>query len=202
METKLKICGIKSHEDVAIINRERPDYCGFIIDFPKSHRSITKDVARELAREVNDSIEKVGVFVNSPIEDVISLLKGGVIDMAQLHGDEDEEYICRVQVESNQPVMKAIIVRDEFDIFRAKESPADMVLLDAGKGSGALFNWDLIQGMNRKYFLAGGLDENNVTKAVHQLHPYALDLSSSLETNGHKDPQKVKRIMDILRRDL
>ena len=199
MKTKIKICGIKSFEDVAIINKELPDYCGFIIDFPKSHRSITKEVARELSKKVNPSIEKVGVFVNSPIEDVVALLKEGVIDMAQLHGDEDEAYIRRVQRESDRPVMKAIIIRDDFDIFRAKESPADLVLLDAGKGSGESFNWDLIFDMNRKYVLAGGLDETNIKKAIEQLHPYALDLSSSLETNGNKDPQKVKNVMDILR---
>ncbi|MCR4673629.1 MAG: phosphoribosylanthranilate isomerase [Lachnospiraceae bacterium] len=200
MKTKIKLCGIKSHEDVAIMNQELPDYCGFIIDFPKSHRSLTKEVARELSKEVSSSITKVGVFVNSPVEDVIGLLNEGIIDMAQLHGDEDEDYIFHVQQETKKPVMKAIIVRDEFDVFRAKESPADYVLLDAGKGSGESFNWNLISDMDREYFLAGGLDETNIKNAIDTLHPFAIDLSSSLETNGDKDPKKVKMIMDIMSR--
>lgn len=201
MKTKIKICGIKSMEDVAILNRELPDYCGFVIDFPRSHRSLTKEVARKLSKEMDSSITKVGVFVNSPIEDVIALLKDGVIDMAQLHGDEDEDYIQLLQKETKQPVMKAFIIRDEFDVFRAKESPADLVLLDAGKGSGELFNWDFIRDMDRNYFLAGGLNESNLKIALRQLHPYGVDLSSSLETNGNKDSEKVKRIMNIFRGD-
>ncbi|MCR5545764.1 MAG: phosphoribosylanthranilate isomerase [Lachnospiraceae bacterium] len=198
MKTKIKLCGIKSIEDVGIMNENLPDYCGFIIDFPKSHRSLTKEVVRELSNKLDPSIKKVGVFVNSPIEDVMMLLEDDVIQMAQLHGDEDEDYIKELQKKTNKPVMKVIIMRDEFDVFRANESPADFVLLDAGKGSGQAFNWDLLKDMKREYFLAGGLHEGNLKKAVVTLRPYAIDLSSSIETDGRKDPQKVKTIMEIM----
>ena len=198
MKTKIKVCGLKSMEDVGIMNEFLPDYCGFIIDFPSSHRSITKQVAENLSKELNPRIKTVGVFVNSPVEDVIELLKRGVIQIAQLHGNEDEDYIHEVQAKTNKPVIKAIIVRDEFDVLRGKSSPADYILLDGGKGSGDVFDWNLIMDIKRDFFLAGGLGEDNLKKAIQTLHPYGVDLSSSLETDGKKDREKIQRIMKIM----
>ncbi len=198
MKTKIKVCGLKSMEDVGIMNEFLPDYCGFIIDFPSSHRSITKQVAENLSKELNPRIKTVGVFVNSPVEDVIELLNCGVIQIAQLHGNEDEDYIHEVQLKTNKPVIKAIIVRDEFDVLRGKSSPADFILLDGGKGSGDVFDWNLIMDIKRDFFLAGGLGEDNLKKAIQTLHPYGVDLSSSLETDGKKDREKIQRIMKIM----
>ncbi len=198
MKTKIKVCGLKSMEDVGIMNEFLPDYCGFIIDFPSSHRSITKQVAENLSKELNPRIKTVGVFVNSPVEDVIELLNRGVIQIAQLHGNEDEDYIHEVQAKTNKPVIKAIIVRDEFDVLRGKSSPADFILLDGGKGSGDVFDWNLIMDIKRDFFLAGGLGEDNLKKAIQTLHPYGVDLSSSLETDGKKDREKIQRIMKIM----
>ncbi len=198
MKTKIKVCGLKSMEDVGIMNEFLPDYCGFIIDFPSSHRSITKQVAENLSKELNPRIKTVGVFVNSPVEDVIELLNRGVIQIAQLHGNEDEDYIHEVQAKTNKPVIKAIIVRDEFDVLRGKSSPADYILLDGGKGSGDVFDWNLIMDIKRDFFLAGGLGEDNLKKAIQTLHPYGVDLSSSLETDGKKDREKIQRIMKIM----
>lgn len=198
MKTKIKVCGLKSMEDVGIMNEFLPDYCGFIIDFPSSHRSITKQVAENLSKELNPRIKTVGVFVNSPVEDVIELLNCGVIQIAQLHGNEDEDYIHEVQAKTNKPVIKAIIVRDEFDVLRGKSSPADFILLDGGKGSGDVFDWNLIMDIKRDFFLAGGLGEDNLKKAIQTLHPYGVDLSSSLETDGKKDREKIQRIMKIM----
>ena len=198
MKTKIKVCGLKSMEDVGIMNEFLPDYCGFIIDFPSSHRSITKQVAENLSKELNPRIKTVGVFVNSPVEDVIELLNLGVIQIAQLHGNEDEDYIHEVQAKTNKPVIKAIIVRDEFDVLRGKSSPADFILLDGGKGSGDVFDWNLIMDIKRDFFLAGGLGEDNLKKAIQTLHPYGVDLSSSLETDGKKDREKIQRIMKIM----
>lgn len=198
MKTKIKVCGLKSMEDVGIMNEFLPDYCGFIIDFPSSHRSITKQVAEKLSKELNPKIKTVGVFVNSPVEDVIELLNKGVIQIAQLHGNEDEDYIHEVQAKTNKPVIKAIIVRDEFDVLRGKSSPADFILLDGGKGSGDVFDWNLIMDIKRDFFLAGGLGEDNLKKAIQTLHPYGVDLSSSLETDGKKDREKIQRIMKIM----
>lgn len=198
MKTKIKVCGLKSMEDVGIMNEFLPDYCGFIIDFPSSHRSITKQVAENLSKELNPRIKTVGVFVNSPVEDVIELLNRGVIQIAQLHGNEDEDYIHEVQAKTNKPVIKAIIVRDEFDVLRGKSSPADYILLDGGKGSGDVFDWNMIMDIKRDFFLAGGLGEDNLKKAIQTLHPYGVDLSSSLETDGKKDREKIQRIMKIM----
>ena len=198
MKTKIKVCGLKSMEDVGIMNEFLPDYCGFIVDFPSSHRSITKQVAENLSKELNPRIKTVGVFVNSPVEDVIELLNIGVIQIAQLHGNEDEDYIHEVQAKTNKPVIKAIIVRDEFDVLRGKSSPADFILLDGGKGSGDVFDWNLIMDIKRDFFLAGGLGEDNLKKAIQTLHPYGVDLSSSLETDGKKDREKIQRIMKIM----
>ena len=198
MKTKIKVCGLKSMEDVGIMNEFLPDYCGFIIDFPSSHRSITKQVAENLSKELNPRIKTVGVFVNSPVEDVIELLNIGVIQIAQLHGNEDEDYIHEVQAKTNKPVIKAIIVRDEFDVLRGKSSPADFILLDGGKGSGDVFDWNLIMDIKKDFFLAGGLGEDNLKKAIQTLHPYGVDLSSSLETDGKKDREKIQRIMKIM----
>lgn len=198
MKTKIKVCGLKSMEDVGIMNEFLPDYCGFIINFPSSHRSITKQVAENLSKELNPRIKTVGVFVNSPVEDVIELLNIGVIQIAQLHGNEDEDYIHEVQAKTNKPVIKAIIVRDEFDVLRGKSSPADFILLDGGKGSGDVFDWNLIMDIKRDFFLAGGLGEDNLKKAIQTLHPYGVDLSSSLETDGKKDREKIQRIMKIM----
>ena len=198
MKTKIKVCGLKSMEDVGIMNEFLPDYCGFIIDFPSSHRSVTKQVAENLSKELNPRIKTVGVFVNSPVEDVIELLNRGVIQIAQLHGNEDEDYIHEVQAKTNKPVIKAIIVRDEFDVLRGKSSPADFILLDGGKGSGDVFDWNLIMDIKRDFFLAGGLGEDNLKKAIQTLHPYGVDLSSSLETDGKKDREKIQRIIKIM----
>ncbi|MCR5397153.1 MAG: phosphoribosylanthranilate isomerase [Lachnospiraceae bacterium] len=198
MKTRIKVCGLKSMEDVGIMNEFLPDYCGFIIDFPSSHRSITKQVAENLSKELNPRIKTVGVFVNSPVEDVIELLNRGVIQIAQLHGNEDEDYIHEVQAKTNKQVIKAIIVRDEFDVLRGKSSPADYILLDGGKGSGDVFDWSLIMDIKRDFFLAGGLREDNLKKAIQTLHPYGVDLSSSLETDGKKDREKIQRIMKIM----
>ena len=155
-------------------------------------------MAENLSKELNPRIKTVGVFVNSPVEDVIELLNIGVIQIAQLHGNEDEDYIHEVQAKTNKPVIKAIIVRDEFDVLRGKSSPADFILLDGGKGSGDVFDWNLIMDIKRDFFLAGGLGEDNLKKAIQTLHPYGVDLSSSLETDGKKDREKIQRIMKIM----
>ena len=110
----------------------------------------------------------------------------GAIKIAQLHGNEPDELILRLQ-DTGINVIRAFQVKSGEDIEKAEISPADLVLLDSGQGSGETFDWSLIKQISRPYFLAGGLDPRNVRQAVDELHPFAVDVSSGIETNGVKD---------------
>ena len=135
-------------------------------------------------------------------EKVAELLNKGIIDMAQLHGNEDEEYIKKLrELAPDKPVIKAFVVKDEESITRAKECGADYLLLDSGKGTGKTFNWELIKtaDFDKPFFLAGGLDPSNVAEAINVLSPYAVDVSSGIESEGHKDPEKMKEFKECCR---
>ena len=189
---KIKICGLRSLKDIEIVNRYLPDYAGFIINFPKSFRSLNIEELKHLTKQLNPNIQSVGVFVDEDIDLVCSLLKEGIIDMAQLHGKEDEAYIQRVK--NFGPVIKAFQIRTKEDILSALESRADYILLDQGKGSGKTFDWSLIPQIERDFFLAGGITIENIEESK-RLHPYAIDVSSSVETNQIKDERKVKEMI-------
>ncbi len=197
--TKIKICGLFRKEDVAAVNAAKPDYAGFIVDFPISHRSVSLEAAKNLAANVDKSISSVGVFVDAPMDVVIEAAKGGIFDMIQLHGGEDEAYIRRVRRKGGKPVIKAFIVKDAEDIKRAAKSPADYVLLDKGRGEGVPFDWRLLSGLKMPYFLAGGIDAANVRMALTMGAPYAVDVSSGVETEKKKDPKKIEEIIRIIR---
>jgi len=198
--THIKICGLKRDKDIDIVNRYKPDFAGFIIDFPKSHRSVTREEAKNLSAKVSSDIKKVGVFVNQPIENVISLLKDGTIDIAQLHGSESNDYIRQVQTETRKTVIKAFEIRSEADIEKACCSPADYLLLDQGKGGGKTFDWSLIKKKpDKPWFLAGGLSVENLDDALESVHPWAVDISSGVETNGFKDEKKIRQVIEITR---
>ena len=194
-KTKIKICGLRRREDILAVNEAKPDYCGFIIEFPRSFRSITADKVRELVRELSPKIRAVGVFVNAPIELVRDLLNDGTLALAQLHGQEDESYIRGLKKTVEKPVIKAFSVKTKEDIEKAILSPADYILLDQGAGgTGETFDWDLVPPVKRPFFLAGGLAPENLRTAIAKLHPWAVDISSSLETDGKKDPAKICRL--------
>ncbi|MGN0241711.1 MAG: phosphoribosylanthranilate isomerase [Candidatus Weimeria sp.] len=198
--TKIKICGLRRKEDIEIVNRYHPDFVGFIIDFPKSHRSITGEEVRKLTENLDSTIKKVGVFVNQPAEKVIGLLESGVIDIAQLHGNESEEYIREVQSKSGKEVIKAFEIHSEADFKNALLSSADYLLLDQGKGGGRTFDWSLIRERpDKRWFLAGGLNTENLRAAIGTVHPWAVDISSGVETDGCKDENKIRTIMKIVR---
>lgn len=152
-KTKIKICGLRRREDILAVNEAKPDYCGFIIEFPRSFRSITADKARELVRELSPKIRAVGVFVNAPMELVRDLLNDGTIALAQLHGQEDESYIRELKKIVEKPVIKAFSVKIKEDIEKAILSPADYILLDqGGGGTGKTFDWSLIPEIRREFF--------------------------------------------------
>ena len=198
--TKIKICGLRRMEDVLAVNEAKPDFCGFIIEVPKSFRSVTVDQVKELAAGLDRDIQAVGVFVNAPETLAAELLNQGIISMAQLHGQEDETYIRRLRKLTDRPLIKAFSVRTRKDAEKAMESTADYILLDQGSGgTGIPFDWSLLPVIERPFFLAGGLGEDNLETAVHRLHPYAVDLSSGVETDMWKDPVKIKKAVDIVR---
>ena len=242
--TKIKLCGLRRIEDIETVNILKPDYIGFVFA-PESKRYITPDEAAKLKKKLNENtlsiknqtgitddksntninsnthklIKAVGVFVDEDVEKVAELLNTRVIDIAQLHGNEDENYIRelrRLITKKNSDeqkdasidnpgknkdnkyegcIIKAFKIKTKEDLEKAKSSIADYILLDAGAGDGMRFNWDLLQGFVRPYFLAGGLDSENVKEAITKLHPYGVDVSSGIETDGYKDPVKMQKFV-------
>ena len=195
--TKIKMCGIRRPEDISFANAVRPDYIGYVF-YEKSKRYVTPSAAVRLSSMLDDSIVIVGVFVDAPADEVITLYKSGTIGIAQLHGSEDDSYIMQMK-NAGVPTIKAFIIRSEEDIERAEKCPADMVLLDSGMGSGCKFDHSLVAKIRRPYFLAGGLSPDNAAEAVEALHPYAVDASSGLETDGFKDLQKMRLFAERVR---
>lgn len=198
--TKIKLCGLTRPCDIKTANRLKPEYIGFVFA-SKSKRNVTPEKAAELKRLLAPNIKAVGVFVNENPEGVACLLNIGIIDIAQLHGDEDEAYIRQLRTLTDKPVIKAFRVKTELDIKAANESCADYVLLDSGAGTGTAFDWKLIKSMKRPYFLAGGLDLNNVENAIKTFCPYAVDVSSGIETDGLKDKMKIAAFVDAVRKE-
>ena len=197
--TKIKLCGLKSLNDIEIINKYNPEYIGFIF-YKKSKRYIDYKTAKMLKNALNKNILAVGVFVNEDINTVVKLLNENIIDIAQLHGNESENYIKTLKKLTNKTIIKAFKVENTLDIKKAKQSQADFVLLDSGTGgTGQTFNWSLIDDFNKPYFLAGGLSIENIKTALDMLSPYALDVSSGIETDNKKDPEKIKAFIQTVR---
>lgn len=191
--TRIKICGLFRPCDIEYVNAARPDWCGFIVNFPKSHRNRTPDQVRALRRGLDSAVTPVGVFVDQPVEAVAELLNDGTLSVAQLHGHEDAAYIAALRAAApGHPVWKAFKVRGPGDLEAANASPADLVILDNGYGTGETFDWSLAGGVKRPFLLAGGLTPENIPEAIRLLHPYGLDLSSGVETDKQKDPEKIR----------
>lgn len=195
--TKIKFCGLKREEDISFANIILPDYIGFVFA-KKSKRYVTPEKAAELKEKLDGRILSVGVFVNENPKEVAELLNKRVIDLAQLHGNEDEEYIRELKSLTSNSIIKAFSVTGENDVKSALQSKADLILLDSPlAGSGKQFNWNLLKNITVPYFLAGGLNHENVFEAVQKLKPYAVDVSSGIETDGFKDFDKMKRFAAV-----
>lgn len=200
--TRIKICGLFRPEDIRCVNQVKPDWCGFIINFPRSHRSLTPDQVRALRRELDGAVVPVGVFVNQRIEDVAALLRDGTVSIAQLHGREDAAYIAALRAAApGRPVWKAFKIRTAEDQTAVNASPADLVVLDNGYGTGARFDWSLAENVRRPYLLAGGVTPENIPDAIRQLQPYGLDISSGVETDRIKDFSKIQAAAAAARKD-
>ena len=198
--TKIKLCGLTREEDIEAVNSLQPEYIGLVFA-KKSKRYIDPEQAAILKSRLSGNIHTVGVFVNEPVEDVAQLLKSGIIDMAQLHGREDGVYMEKLKALADRPVIKAFRIDWGSRISDIESCPADFVLLDSGAGSGETFEWNLIKTIKRPFFLAGGLDENNVREAIRELHPYAVDVSSGIETNAVKDKEKMAAFVAAVRKE-
>lgn len=195
---KIKICGLSREIDIEYANQVKPDYVGFVF-WEHSKRAVDRERAALLRSRLDREIQTVGVFVDAPAEEIISLLEDGIIDIAQLHGDETEEDIQYLQAVTGKPVMKAVKVRNRYDVEAWLDSSADYLLFDSGMGSGVSFDWGLLAGVEREFFLAGGVTPANVALAAEQIAPYAIDLSSGVETDGVKDLEKMKHVVEIVR---
>ena len=199
--TKIKICGLFRPCDIEYVNAVRPDWCGFIVNFPKSHRNRTPDQVRALRRGLAEGVVPVGVFVDQPVEDVAALLNDGTISVAQLHGHEDAAYIAALRAAApGHPVWRAFKVRGPEDLEAAGASPADLVILDNGYGTGETFDWSMAGGQPPPYLLARGLTPENIPDAIRLLHPYGLDISSGVETDKQKDPEKIRAAVAAARK--
>lgn len=199
--TRIKLCGLSRPCDIEAANELKPEYVGFVF-VPKSRRYVSPEKAGELKKMLDPDITAVGVFVNESAENIAALLESGTIDMAQLHGGETEEDIRNLRALSGKPVIKAFCINTAADMMAVQLSSADYVLLDSGAGTGTAFDWKLIQNIKRPYFLAGGLDGENVVSAVENLHPWAVDVSSGIETDGLKDKNKMKKFVDSVRKEM
>lgn len=199
---KLKICGLSRMQDIDAVNALLPEYIGFV--FAESRRRVEEETAEALAARTDSRILKTGVFVNEDPEKILRLCRNGVIDLVQLHGDENREYLLFLKEKLPNPVIKAVRVRTAAEILEADSLPCDFLLLDTyakGQygGSGAAFDWNVIPALQKPYFLAGGLYCDNVLQAVSACKPYALDISSGVETDGVKDPEKIRNIIQLIR---
>ena len=205
----IKICGLFRACDIDYVNEAKPDYAGFILHFPKSHRNVEPAVAAEMRRRLQPGIRAVGVFVDQSEETVIASAERIGLDAVQLHGHEDDRYIKSLRSLLQRPVWKAFKVRSEADLMEAEKSSADEILLDNGYGTGNVFDWTILSGLSRPYILAGGLTPELITKVVMISEdgtfskavmnskvgriplPKLFDISSGVETDKVKDRDKI-----------
>ena len=202
VQKKIKICGLRRKEDITYVNECLPDYIGFV--FAPSRRQVTKEQALDLKQILSPKIKAVGVFVNEKPEIIIDLVKSGVIDVIQLHGDETQKDICKLKKETQVPIIKAVRVKNAEDIKSADTLSSDYLLFDSYQkdsygGTGISFSWDMIpDDLQHPYFLAGGLNESNIEYAL-RIPAFGYDISGGVETEGVKDYEKIKKIMSMIR---
>ena len=191
--SKVKICGLCRLEDIDAVNQALPDFIGFV--FAESRRRIEIKKAQMLKRRLDERIKAVGVFVNERIEIISNLYRKGIIDLVQLHGDEDLSYIRQLR---ECPVIKVVRIADVLPPL--PEETEYLIFDNKNGGSGKPFDWDLLKNLKgHKYFLAGGLSKKNVADAIQFLNPFCVDVSSGVETDGLKDAEKILEFVRIVR---
>ncbi|HEY8389472.1 MAG TPA: phosphoribosylanthranilate isomerase [Clostridia bacterium] len=191
--TKIKLCGLRTHDDIDIVNTYMPDYVGFVF-VPNSKRYVSISEAKAFKQRLNKGIKAVGVFQNSNKDEIVRAVDMGVVDIVQLHGEEDQNYIDSVKKLGCQ-VIKAYMIKAHIPAFLK----SDYIMLDNHKGgSGQSFDWDLIDFDLHNTFLAGGINIDNINKALTK-KPYCIDISSGAERNGNKDEVLIKELIKAVR---
>ena len=203
---KIKNCGLFREEDINYANELKPDYIGFV--FAESKRKVGVEKASDLKKKLDKEIKSVGVFVNDNLDFILNLIKDKIIDIVQLHGNEDNDFLDNLKTKTNAKIIKFIPVENSESILNSLNIISDFILLDNLKGgAGKTFNWNYLKeafelnnnlkkNFNEKYFLAGGLNKENIGEAL-KFNPYCVDLSGGLETDGIKDYEKMKYIINI-----
>ena len=203
---KIKTCGLFREEDINYANELKPDYIGFV--FAESKRKVGVEKAYNLKKKLDKEIKSVGVFVNDNLDFILNLIREKIIDIIQLHGNEDNDFLDNLKTKTNAKIIKFIPVENADSILNSLNIFSDFILLDNLKGGvGKTFNWNylkeafelnkkFIEVFNKKYFLAGGLNKENINEAL-KFNPYCVDLSGGLETDGIKDFEKMKYIINI-----
>ena len=197
--SKIKICGLRRIDDIEAVNQVLPDYIGFV--FAPSNRKVDIKTAAILKEKLDPQIKAVGVFVNEDINTVSQIVQRGIIDLIQLHGDEDDSYIKQLKNICGCSVIKAVSIGDTMPSLPNK---ADYLLFDTISvqrgGVGRTFDWLILKEYHDvPYFLAGGISTENVNDAIHLLSPFCVDVSSGVETNGLKDPEKINEFTQTVR---
>ncbi len=200
--TKIKICGLKTIEDIEAVNRWKPDFAGFV--FAPGKRQISPDHAAELRSALAPEIQAVGVFVNTLLEEAAALAEAEVIQYIQLHGDEDAAYMEALRKQTDKPLIKAVAARSREEILEAEKLPCEYLLLDTYKkgspgGNGETFDWKIIPPLEKPWFLAGGLSPENVEQAIKICRPFGVDISSGVEIQGKKSEQRIREFIEKVR---
>ena len=185
---KIKICGLFTDEGIDFVNEAKPDYAGFVLNYPKSHRNISLDEAERLAKRLISEIQSVGVFVNADIEYIEDAANRGIIDIVQLHGSETAEYIAKLKKRVSLPIIRAVKPNGS----KIEALGADFLLLDSGKGTGKPFDHTLIRPdkIEVPFFIAGGLTPEAIP-ALAEFKPFGADISGGVETDGQKNRDKI-----------
>ncbi|MFJ8530206.1 phosphoribosylanthranilate isomerase [Bacillus sp. NPDC094106] len=195
---KVKICGITELETAKVACDYGADAIGFV--FAKSKRKIAPEQAKQIINELPAYVMKIGVFVNESVESMQKIAAECGLTHVQLHGDEEDYYIKRLNI----PSIKAVGVGSEADIIKATSYETDYVLFDSPKekfrgGNGKTFSWKLLEHipkeLQKKTILAGGLHIGNIQEAIQTVRPYMVDVSSGVETEGKKDIEKIKQFI-------
>lgn len=199
--TKIKICGITRICEINWLNEFEPDYAGFV--FARSRRRISLEELQIFRKFLSPRIKAVGVFVNAAPNLIADLLEEGLLDAAQLHGTETPEEIEMLKRRTDKPVIKAVSVSSIQDVIRVQQYPVDYLLYDREQGgTGQSFEWDLLEQCDiqrRPFFMAGGISSANVGEVIRRFHPYAVDVSSSVESQGKKDREKILEFIRSVR---
>lgn len=215
----VKLCGMSREGDIRAVAQARPDMCGFIVNFPQSHRSVLAERLAKLCELLDEEdakvaaymatsgnpvslhpIWRVGVFVDEPLDSLIRIVSAGAIDLVQLHGNESNAYISELRHRTRVGTIQAFRVNSSEDAAYAEGSSADMILLDSGQGSGKTFDWDIVSSVHRPFILAGGLTPETIGKALTEVDPWGVDMSSGIETDKVKDPAKIAAAVNGVRR--